>query len=125
MIRAASLLAEIGDCRARFPADVALAALAGASPSTRQSGRQQRVAVRWACNKKLRNAVMDFASGSRAADPWAAQIYRQAIARGCHHPHAIRILARAWLRIIWRCWQDRRAFQPDRHRSRAHDLGLT
>ena len=38
MVRAASLLAEIGDCRERFPSDDALAALAGASPSTRQSG---------------------------------------------------------------------------------------
>jgi transposase len=33
-VRAASLLAEIGDCRQRFPTDDALAALAGACPST-------------------------------------------------------------------------------------------
>jgi len=39
-IRAANLLAEIGDCRQRFPTDDALAALAGACPSTRQSGKR-------------------------------------------------------------------------------------
>jgi len=118
MVRAASLLAEIGDCRERFPTDDALAALAGASPSTRQSGKREQTVFRWACNKKLRAALMDFANGSRAADPWAADIYRRAIERGCRHPHAIRILARAWIRIIWRCWQDSQAFDPTRHRGR-------
>ena len=117
-IRAASLLAEIGDCRQRFPTDDALAALAGACPSTRQSGKRTQAVFRWSCSKKLRAAVMDFANGSRMADPWAAGIYAAAIGRGCRHPHAIRILARAWLRIIWRCWQDGTAFDPALHRSR-------
>ena len=108
MVRAATLLAEIGDCRERFPSDDALAALAGASPSTRQSGKREQTVFRWSCNKKLRAAVMDFANGSRMADPWAADIYRRAITRGCRHPHAIRILARAWIRIIWRCATRRR-----------------
>lgn len=118
MVRAASLLSEIGDCRERFPTDAALAGLAGACPSTRQSGKYERAAFRWACNKKLRVAVMDFANGSRLADPWAADVYKRAIDRGCRHPHAVRILARAWLRIIWRCWQDGVAFDPALHRSR-------
>src|SRR6266480_1158896 len=117
-IRAASLLAEIGDCRQRFPTDDALAALAGACPSTRQSGKRSQAVFRWSCNKKLRAAVMDFANGSRMADPWAAAIYAAATGRGARHPHAIRILARAWLRIIWRCWQDGTAFDPALHRSR-------
>jgi transposase len=118
MIRAATLLAEIGDCRQRFPTDDALAALAGACPSTRQSGKRSQAVFRWSCSKKLRAAVMDFANGSRMGDPWAAAIYAAAISRGCRHPHAIRILARAWLRIIWRCWQDGTAFDPALHRGR-------
>ena len=124
-VRAASLLAEIGDCRERFPTDGALAGLAGACPSTRQSGKYERAVFRWSCNKKLRFAVMDFANGSRMADPWAADIYKRAIDRGCRHPHAIRILARAWLRIIWRCWQDGVAFDPNLHRARFTAAGLT
>lgn len=39
MVRAATLLAEIGDARGRFPTDDALAALAGCAPSTRRSGK--------------------------------------------------------------------------------------
>ena len=65
---------------------------------------------------------MDFANGSRMADPWAADIYQRAVARGCRHPHAIRILARAWIRVIWRCWQDGQAFDPARHRDVKHSL---
>ncbi len=116
-VRAARLLAEIGDCRARFPTPEALACLAGAAPSTRQSGRQRTVTFRWACDKQLRDAVTDFAGDSRRASPWAASLYNRARARGHDHPHAVRILARAWLFVIWHCWQDSAAYDPARHRA--------
>ena len=70
---------------------------------------------RWACDKKLRQAVVDFAEDSRHASPWAAEVYRRAIDRGCSHSHAVRILARAWLRVIWRCWQDRTPYDVTKH----------
>ncbi len=114
-VRAAALLAELGDCRQRFPDSPSLECLAGAAPSTRQSGKHKTVTFRFACNKKLRQAVMDFAGDSRHANPWAAHLYNQARARGHRHPHAVRILARAWLRVIWRCWQDGVAYDPAHH----------
>ncbi len=116
-VRAARLLAEIGDCRARFPTPEALTCLAGAAPSTRQSGKIRAVGFRWACDKQLRDAVTDFAADSRKTNPWAADLYNRARARGHDHPHAVRILARAWLLVIWRCWQDRTAYDPARHRA--------
>ena len=116
-VRAARLLAEIGDCRARFPTPESLACLAGAAPSTRQSGKTKSVNFRWACDKQLRDAVTDFAGDSRRANPWAANLYNQAIDRGHDHPHAVRILARAWLFIIWHCWQDGLAYDPAKHRA--------
>jgi transposase len=114
-VRAAALLAEIGDVRSRFPDEEALAALAGVAPITRASGKMTAVGFRWAADKKLRNALIDFADDSRHASPWANHIYDQAIARGKRHPHAVRILARAWIRIIWRCWQDGTAYDPHQH----------
>ena len=66
-VRAARLLAEIGDCRARFPTPESLACLAGAAPSTRQSGKIRAVTFRWSCDKQLRDAVTDFAGDSRRA----------------------------------------------------------
>lgn len=114
-VRAARLLAEIGDVRGRFPDAASLACLAGVAPSTKQSGKHKTVTYRWAVNKELRDAVCDFAGDSRRANPWAAKIYNDAIARGKDHPHATRILARAWLGVIWRCWQDETAYATDRH----------
>ena len=114
-VRAARLLAEIGDARGRFPTPEALACLAGAAPSTKQSGKVKVVAFRWAVDKQLRGAVIDFAGDSHHANPWAADLYNRARARGHDHPHAVRILARAWLHIIWRCWQDHEPYNPNKH----------
>jgi transposase len=114
-VRAAALLSEIGDVRARFPDEEALAALAGVAPVTRASGKLPSVGFRWACDKKLRNAVIDFADDSRHASPWAASIYAQALQRTRRHPQAVRILARAWIRVIWRIWQDHTTYDPTKH----------
>jgi transposase len=116
-VRAARLLAEIGDCRQRFPDPESLMCLAGAAPSTRQSGKARSVTFRWAVDKQLRDAVCDFAADSRHASPWAATLYNDAIARGKDHPHATRILARAWLYVIWHCWHDHTAYDPASHRA--------
>lgn len=115
VVRAAKLLAEIGDARGRFPTPESLAALAGACPSTRQSGRHHVVTFRWACDKKLRDAVTDFAGDSVRGSAWAASIYNRHRADNKSHQHATRILARAWLRVIWRCWQDGVAYDPHLH----------
>lgn len=114
-LRAARLLAEIGDARGRFPTADSLACLAGVAPSTRQSGKVKAVTFRWGADHQLRDALCDFAADSRHANAWAADLYDRARARGHDHPHAVRILARAWANIIWRCWQDRLAYDPDQH----------
>ena len=114
-LRAARLLAEIGDCRSRYPGPQSLAALAGVVPVTRESGTHTSHAFRWAVNRPLRDAVCDFADGSRHASPWAASVYQAARARGKDHPHATRILARAWILVIWRCWQEGTAYDPAKH----------
>lgn len=114
-IRAATLLAEIGDCRARFPDAESLCCLAGVAPSTRASGRHRAVTFRFSADKKLRDAICDFAGDSWRANAWAEHRYRELRAAGKTHPHAERILARTWTHIIWRCWQDGVAYDPTRH----------
>jgi transposase len=120
-VNAAQILAELGDDRTRFLTPEQLAAEAGVAPVTRASGKHRAVVFRWACNKRLRQAVTTFADNSRHASPWARAVYTQARARGCEHAHAIRILARAWVRILWRCWQDRQPYNVAAHRA-AHYL---
>ena len=114
-ICAAQIAAELGDMRARFHSEDHLAAEAGVAPVTYQSGKSRGVGWRWVCNKRLRAAITCFADNSRHASPWAANIYRQARLRGCRHPHAVRILARAWIRILWRAWQDNIPYDPKKH----------
>ena len=114
-INAAQMLAEWGDCREAYPEPDAVSMLGGLCPVTHASGKHRDVSFRWACNKRMRKAITTFADNSRHASPWAADVYRRAIARGCDHPHAVRILARAWVRVIWRCWQDRRPYDPALH----------
>ena len=115
-VNAAQILAELGDDRHRFATPDQLAAEAGVAPVTRASGKHHAVGFRWACNKRLRQALTTFADNSRRASAWAAALYANARARGCDHPHAIRILARAWVRVLWRCWQDHTPYNVTHHR---------
>jgi transposase len=115
-ICAAQILAELGSVRERFDSDEHLAAEAGVAPVTYASGKSKAVTFRWACNHRLRAALTCMADNSRHANAWAASVYAKARARGCDHPHAVRILSRAWLRVIWRAWIDRKPYDPQRHR---------
>jgi len=124
-LRTARLLAEIGDARGRFPTADSLAALAGVAPSTRQSGKVKTVTFRWGANKQLRDALCDFAGDSRHDNPWAAHLYTRAIARGHDHPHAVRILGRAWAHIIWACWHNNLSYDPSQHRALQNILANT
>ena len=114
-LRTARLLAEIGDARGRFPTADSLACLAGVAPSTRQSGKVEVVSFRWGADRQLRDAICDFAGDSRHANAWAANLYANARSRGHDHPHAVRILARAWLTVIWKCWTTNTPYDPARH----------
>lgn len=114
-INAAQMLAEWGDCREAYDSPESVSALAGQTPVTKRSGKHESVHFRWACNKRFRNALDTFADNSRHASPWAASVYADATARGHDHPHAIRILGRAWVRVIYRCWITRVPYDEALH----------
>ena len=117
VVTAAELLAEIGDRRERHPTSSSLEAIAGQVPVAVESGKKRVACFRWAYNKTLPSAVSVLADSSRKHNPWANDIYQRARARGHDHPHALRILGRACLRIIWRLWQDGAPYDPVRHGS--------
>jgi transposase len=111
---AAQILAELGS-RDRFQSQDHLAAEAGVCPVTHASGKSRGVVFRWACNHRLRQALTCFADNSRHASAWAKDVYDKARRRGCKHQHAIRILARAWVRILWKAWQTGTHYDPEKH----------
>jgi len=117
VITAATMLAEIGDCRARYPTRDALAGDAGQGAVALESGKRKVACFRWACNKRLRDACDTLADSSRHHNPWAADHYARAIGRGHDHPRATRTLGRAWCRVVWSCWQARTPYDPARHRA--------
>ncbi|HYY21041.1 MAG TPA: transposase, partial [Thermoleophilaceae bacterium] len=85
VITAATLLAEIGDSRLRYPSAEALAADGGMSAVAVESGKRRHAAFRWACDKRLRGALATLANSSRHHNPWAGDLYAAARARGHDH----------------------------------------
>jgi transposase len=111
------ILAEVGPILDRAADVEQAAAECGASPVTKASGKSTSVHFRWAANTRARKALQIFADNSRHSSPWAARVYAQARARGKRHPHAIRILMRAWLRVIWACWHSEKPYDTALHRA--------
>lgn len=114
-INLGQIIGEIGPMLERAGSCAQLAAETGAAPVTRESGKHRAVTFRHAVNRRARQALVTFADNSRRSNEWAAHIYDDARARGKRHPHAVRILARAWLRVIWACWRDKTCYDPTVH----------
>jgi transposase len=114
-ICAAQILAKLGDLREHFQSDDQLAAEPGLATATCQSNKSRDVGWRWACNKRLRAAFTCCADNSRHQSPWAAKVHNRARAKGCDHPHAIRILDRALVRIVRRDWTNAETCDSTKH----------
>ncbi len=112
LVTTATLLAEIGEDRARFPSPGSLLAEAGLAPVTRQSGSSRRVSFRYAANHHLRAAWSLWMLTAIRISPWTREAYDAARARGQSHNRALRSVGARWCRILWRCWLDRRTYDP-------------
>jgi len=122
VVCAASLLAEIGDNRARYPTSEILAANADQAPVAIESGKRRTATFRRACDKRLRHHISTLADSTRHWHPWAHDTYQRARDRGADHPHAIRILGRARTRVLWRCWQDGTPYDITQHQAATRHL---
>lgn len=116
-INLAQVVAEVGPILDRAADAEEACSLVGGCPVTHASGKVKSVSFRWATNAKARQALSIFADNSRHSSLWAAELYASARARGKRHPHAIRILMRAWMRVIWACWTSDTAYDPEIHGS--------
>lgn len=114
-VTAATMLAEMGEDRARFPTADVLLAETGTAPVTRSSGRSRTVRFRYAANKRMRHAIDWWAFVSVRENEWAHDAYQQARARGQLHNRALRGVGARWTRILWRCWTDHTTYDPATH----------
>ena len=115
-VTAAELISEIGEDRGRYPTAQALLAEAGAAPVTLSSGKIERVRIRRACNRRLRATTTSWAYVLKRIDPISADRYARACQRGATKHTALRAVASSWMRVLWRCWQDRTLYDPAIHR---------
>jgi len=109
------LVAVFGEDRNRYATATSIAAYSGVAPVMERSGKQQWVHWRWHCPKFLRQSMVEFACKSVGFSSWAKIYYKEQLKRGKGHHAAVRALAFKWLRILFRCWQDRTPYDETKY----------
>ena len=109
------LLAAFGTDRSRYPDACSLQKYAGIAPVTQKSGHSLWIHWRWNAPRFLRQTFVELAGQSIPKCAWAKAYYRQQRAAGKHHQATLRALAFKWIRILWRCWQDRIPYDEARY----------
>jgi transposase len=90
----------------------ALRAHAGIAPVTRQSGKRQQVVMRYACNRRLREAVYHWARVSVQHDERSTGLYAAARRRGHTHGRALRGVADRLLRMLVAMLKSHTVYDP-------------
>jgi transposase len=101
------LLVAFGEQRERYASAEELQKYAGIAPVTERSGKKSWVHWRLQCPKFLRQTVVEWAAESTRHAFWAQVYYQQQRDKGKAHQAAVRALAFKWMRILYRCWQER------------------
>jgi len=109
------LLAAFGADRERFESATEIQQLSGIAPVTKRSGKKTVVHWRWAAPTFLRQSFHEFAGLSIQKSAWARAFYDLQRERGKNHHAAVRALAFKWIRILYRCWQDRTPYDEGRY----------
>lgn len=109
------LLAFFGSDRSRCRDAAALQKHSGVAPLTKQSGKTHFVHRRYACNKFLRQTFVEWAAQTVIKSLWAKAYCEQQKAKGQRHQSILRDLAFKWQRILYRCWQNREAYDESRY----------
>jgi transposase len=104
------LLAAFGSNRDRFEFASEMQEMAGIAPVTEKSGKTISIRWRLACPKFLRQTFQEFAGSSILQSGWARAYYDQLRKRGKSHHATLRSLAFKWIRIMFRCWKDRKPY---------------
>jgi transposase len=104
------LLVAFGEERDRYQSAQDLLRYAGIAPVQESSGKKSWVHWRWSCPKFLRQTFVEWALQTRKHSLWAEAFYQMQRQKGKTHQAAIRALAFKWIRIVFRCWQDKQPY---------------
>jgi transposase len=114
-VLAPRLLAAFGSQRERYRNADEVQTYSGIAPVIEKSGKKQWIHFRWACPKFLRQSFHEWASHSIGYSVWARSYYRQQRSKGLDHHAAVRGLAFKWIRIVFRCWKVRVAYDESKY----------
>ena len=109
------LLVAFGEQRERFDSAASLQKYAGIAPVTERSGKKCWVHWRWQCPNFIRQTFVEWAAQTIDKSFWAGVYYRQQRAKGSSYQAAVRALAFKWIRILYRCWQTRTAYDESKY----------
>lgn len=116
-VLAPRLLAAFGSQRERYQNAQEVQVWSGIAPVIQSSGQSRWVHFRFACPKFLRQTFHEWAGYSIAYSEWARAYYQLQRRRGKKHQAAVRALAFKWIRILFRCWKDRVAYDESIYRA--------
>jgi transposase len=114
-VSAPRLLIAFGTDRSRWQSAADIQCHSGMAPVTKKSGNTCYVHRRLACSHFVRQTFHEFAAQSIRFSTWARAFYDQMRSRGLQHPAAVRALAFKWIRIMFRCWKDRKPYDENLH----------
>lgn len=109
------LLVAFGEDRTRFDNADAMCQYSGVAPVTERSGNKNWVHWRYSCSTFLRQTFVEWASESIRFSFWAKAYYQQQREKGKTHQMAVRALAFKWIRILFRCWQERKPYDEAKY----------
>lgn len=109
------LLTFWGTDRSRFAAATNAQKLSGIAPVTKSSGKSRVVYFRSACPHFLRQTFHEFARLSVSNCQWARNYVDYYTEKGKKYHTILRALAFKWIRILFRCWQDRMPYDEVRY----------
>jgi transposase len=101
------LLAAFGEDRERYQRCEELQKYSGVAPVTERSGQKSWVHWRYRAPTFLRQTFVEWAGETVPRSFWAKAFYQQQRVKGLSHQAALRALAFKWIRILFRCWQNR------------------
>jgi transposase len=109
------LLSVFGTDRQRYESAESIQKYSGVAPVLRRSGNSTWVHWRYSCPVFIRQTMVEWARMSIRYSFWAKAYYSRQRDQGKTHNAAVRSLAFKWLRILFRCWKDRRPYDEAKY----------
>lgn len=115
LITSVGLLLIFGRDRNNFMSAQEVSSISGVVPVTVQSGKYKHDKFRSSCNKMYRNILRQFAFSSLTNSKWALSYYKRKRNEGKKNDHALRCLARLWVKVAFAMWKSKTCYDENRH----------